>query len=163
MLLQCDLQSLTLSAGTELQLSSQSMSVIASLTGLTRLELASYSALHHVELLQQLQLSELVMKYCQNWESTLLVPGALTNLRRLHVEDFLSLKYCSNYNEQSEALDAAQQLETWSKLLQLPNLQELSGCCTLFEAGLVESSRSWRSRSCPELPFEVTNVMWRIP
>ena len=159
----CDLQSLTLSAGAELQLTATSMAAIASVTALTRLELASFTALESVEQLHSLGLAELVLKYCKNWERALFVPGALMSLRRLHVEDSLSLKYRHSWEGEPEAsaLSHRDWLDTWSILLRLPQLCELSGCCKLFEVGLRESSRSWRDRMRPELPFQVADVAWK--
>ena len=139
------------------------MAAIANVTALTRLELASFTVLQSVEQLQSLGLSDLVLKYCKNWERALFVPGALMSLRRLHVEDTLSLKYRHSWEGEPEAsaFSQGEWLDTWRTLLQLPELCELSGCCKLFEVGLRESSRSWQDRRHPELPFQITDVAWK--
>ena len=162
-LLHCNLKSLTLSAATKYRLSAQSIAAIAGLTALTRLELVSYGAPENAEQLHGLAVSELVLKYCQDWEAALFVPGSLTALRRLHIEDALSLKYryCWEGELNLAELISEGWLKIWDVLLKLPQLSKLSGCCKLFEAGLAESSRSWQDRACPELPFEVTDVVWK--
>lgn len=124
---------------------------IAGLTGLTRLELSQREgdAVDSIQMLRGLQLQELVLIECSGIEQRLFIPGALTTLRRLHIEesDFISEESMMEIlpeNTRQELRAAG------DSILQLPHLYQVSGMCTLYQMSMQEGLRSWTEALFPE-------------
>ncbi len=122
---------------------------LATLTALTKLELAHLletpqpAELHS---LRQLRLLELRIIDCNRLEESLIVPGALPTLRKLHVEEWMQDRFklakimaeVGDYNVASEAPGFGR------ALLALPDLVEVSGHCPLSVFKILEDKREWK-------------------
>lgn len=103
---------------------------IGSLRALTRLELRGLrpADTQSVPQIRALPLQELVLLGCNNLELQLIVPGRLTSLRRLHIEE---PRYC-----QKRAIEQRHVKDNLTacarNLLSLPQLSQLSGSSALF-------------------------------
>ena len=104
---------------------------IGSLRALTRLELRDFRPAdpRSVPQIRALPLQELVLLGCNNLELQLIVPGRLTSLRRLHIEE---PRYC-----QKRAIEQRHVKDNLTacarNLLSLPQLSQLSGSSALFK------------------------------
>lgn len=125
------------------------------LTGLTRLELTGQNFADNmapiVTNLRKLRLRELVLLNCTQIEQKqLFVPGALTTLTALHIED----SSCSSYTAESlQPVPAGEQKmlrEVGAAVFKLPQLSQISGWCDLFAIGMQQGLRAWDKRALPE-------------
>lgn len=124
------------------------MARVAALGALTSLKLTHYELAHNLDLLQVSGLVELVLIHCRRSEQDLFAPGALTRLRRLHIEED-----CSILAEREAGLEAcdpdclwmAQRLRSIGKIvLGLSNLSCVSGGGELIKIGMKEGLQAWR-------------------
>ena len=122
---------------------------IAGLTSLTKLELNKWQDWFDLEPLQVLPLEELVMIDCNNLEIDLFEHGALTALRKLHIEDSCwkfktDLDGFVVHGQYTEAF--TQQLQQVGEIIMaLPHLQQVSGACSLYKLGIMEEMlQTWR-------------------
>ena len=80
----------------------------------------------------------------------LFVPGALSTLTALHIDD----ARCSSYTAESlEPLPASKRKElkrVGDAVFRLPQLQQLSGWCDIFVIGMKQGLKSWEKRPLPE-------------
>ena len=127
------------------------------LTGLTRLVLIQWDydemSLHSVEVLRQLHLQELVLLDCHQLELDIFIPGALTSLRKLHIEETTSIfingeeegqLYIDNRQDEPVVQSNVQiSKEVAEAVFSLPELFQLSGLCNLFAMGMKEGLRNW--------------------
>ena len=129
---------------------------LARLVELTRLELVQQDQISYSQAaliaLRGLRLQELVLLNCHEMELKLLlsVPGALTTLRKLHIEDPAALSY---QPETCEPLPCGKQKDLKSvgaAIFGLPELQQLSGWCDLFAIGMRHGLRRWKKSAFPE-------------
>ena len=138
---------------------------LASLTGLTRLELVDSRAipLRDIELLRQLQLQELVLINSTAIALKLLVPGALSWLKKLHMED----SGCTSNARAGRECMTAEQLQnlaaTRHAIFQLPELHQLSGMCNLFVAGMRQGKIKWIVTPCAEGTMVSDKASHRCP
>ena len=99
-----------------------------------------------------MELRELVLLNCKQIElkPQLSVPGALTSLTALHIEDAT----CSSYRAESLQPVPASKREELKKvgdaIFRLPQLQQLSGWCDLFAIGMKQGLKSWEKCALPE-------------
>ena len=133
---------------------SQSLRKLASLTELTRLELKALTTDNEEEVgaLRYLQLQELVLINCPDLEWRLFVPGALTRLRKLHIEneDCIAI---GNYRMRNSLLldKKREQLKAAGEIVfQLGELSQISGLCNLFVAGMRQGLGEWDVAALPE-------------
>ena len=114
------------------------------LTRLTRLELLERDgdADNSIEI-RGLQLQELVLIDCKCLAQELFVPGALTTLRKLHIE---ISHFISDESMMKNLPDSRrQELKAVGEItLGLPHLYQVSGACTLFLVGMRQGLKSWR-------------------
>ena len=110
---------------------------IGRLTALTRLEMRYFRPIDYINitLIQALPVQELVFLECRGLEVQLIVPGAFSSLRKLHIEE-------SRYGHSNHT--GKQLTACGSALLSLPHLSQLSGSCALFESGLKDELKGWR-------------------
>ena len=119
------------------------------LTALTRLELIAQAniskALWDIQAIENLPLQELVLLFWRQvqLEPLFSLPGVLTSLRKLHIED----ADCANLP--SDAIKCSskgrqQELERMSEaVFKLPKLCQLSGCSNVFDIGLRLGQGDW--------------------
>ena len=149
-----DLRSLSLQDHRYALWSSRSLPKLASLTGLTRLELiaAGTGDVEEVFLLRDLQLQELVLINCPGLEWKLFVPGALSRLRKLHIEDGGCIAIGSGCRARNHLMfeEERDQLKAAGKVVfQLDELSQISGLCNLFVAGMRRGLRKWDDAALP--------------
>ena len=121
------------------------------LTELTRLELLDddnwRAAPPCFKPLRDLPLQELVILGFSGPEKVLFVPGALSTLRRLHIEDASCLKK-SQGDGQLELDDECALERAAEQIFQLPELYQVSGKCDLFEFAMKQGLKTWREADC---------------
>lgn len=122
------------------------------LRGLTRLELAHIDCSNCCQFLKHLPLQELTFLDCRGAELQLFnkyVPGMLTSLRRLHIED----SACNDDEGHVLYLDPegfpktmreAQLKKTGSVIFCLPHLRSVSGWCQLYKTSMRQGLKSWQ-------------------
>ena len=79
------------------------ISRFATLTGLTKLSLSSVSSSTDAKPLQKLGLRELSLDYCPDIAEALIVPGALTALQTLRLDEFSRKKIGNNFGTSNMA------------------------------------------------------------
>ena len=139
---------------------------IARLTGLTRLELVSYDCAVSFSPLQHLGLIELVLVDCPYIPENLFIPGALTDLQKLHMADLEPPPSPEEFNRDlqtpgSEGYLAAHELRHLGAIvLRLPKLFQLSGRCSLLSVGMADalSASGWHKHRCKR--GSMTNLEW---
>ena len=146
------LQSLSLKENQDSVNRARSLQKLASLTALTRMELEAQLVDQEEEIaaLRNLQLQELALLNCAGLELRLLVPGALTRLRKLHIEEkkLLLGNYTRNpllCDEEREQLKA-----TGEVVFQLKGLSQISGLCNLFAIGMRQGLKEWEEAAFSE-------------
>ena len=162
------LRSLSCTASAQTEPNGITMPHLATLTALTKLELACVlgppqpAELHS---LRQLRLLELRLVNCGRLASSLIVPGALSTLRKLHLEDFMMclLELAEIAAERGAQCVAPEVHEFGRVLLALPDLVEVSGHCGLFVLKILEGCRGWRclTKEVPGLPVAIRGTVWR--
>ena len=120
---------------------------LAILTGVTRLELLERNddADNSIQILRRLQLQELVLIDCRGMAQRLFVPGALTTIKRLHIERSHVISEEHMIEGQADRRQQVRQgLEAVGDVIfSLPNLYQVSGTCTLFLIGMRQGLKSW--------------------
>ena len=146
------LQSLSLNG--DFRRKPQFLQKLASLTGLTRLELKAELADNEEEIaaLRNLRLQELALIESAGLEMKLFVPGALTRLRKLHIEDRNSLLF-DMYPYMRHKLGDREQEQlkrTGDIVLELDGLTQISGRCNVFVVGMRQGLEEWEEAALPE-------------
>lgn len=122
---------------------------LANFSCLTRLELFESKdvAEDSVQILRSLQLQELVLIDCRGLEQKLFVPGALTTLRRLHIEEkncdiaCASLLLDTRYYELGAVGDI---------IWEIAGLEQVSGMCEVFVVGMMRGLSNWEEADLSE-------------
>ena len=130
-------------------------STVARLTNLTTLELRDCGLIQDHRILRMMALRELSLKNCRKPQlSTLFVPGALTALEKLHIEDEDVNNHGGHHvtyigqrravNPDSNLVPKAELKRVGAAILALPNLRQLSGWSLLF-GEMQEGLKNWRA------------------
>ena len=127
-------------------------SAVARLTNLTTLELRDCGLLQDHRILRKMALRELSLRNCRIPQlSTVFVPGFLTALEKLHIEDkgvsnngviYLGQERAGNADSRLEP--AAELRKVGATILALPNLRQLSGWSLLLDE-MAEDLKKWRA------------------
>ena len=148
-----DLQSLSLQKNHSFRPDPPCLQKVASLTKLTRLELKglSKSSDEEIAALRNLQLQELVLLNCADLDLKLFVPGALTTLRKLHIENVNIVPIGSHHMMNEILLDEERdKLKAVGEIVfQLGELSQISGWCNLFKVGMRQGLREWNAADLP--------------
>ena len=146
-----------------------SLDRLASLTALTRLELNTgmlSCTEEEIEAVKNLQLRELVLVNCAGIELKLFVPGALSRLRKLHIEDRKCIAIGSGYRARNELMldkERDKLTATGGIVFQLRELCQISGLCNLFVLGMRRGLRKWDVAALPERPMVSRQTSHRCP
>ena len=139
---------------------------LASLTALTRLELLWFwKEEPKLAALRSLLLQELVLINCPGIEQKLFTPGALTALRKLHIENGQCIALGKFRVSNDPLLDEERdELEATGKVVfQLDELSQISGLCNLFVAGMRQGLREWDAAALPEGTMVSKRARHRCP
>ena len=152
------------------------ISSIALLTGLTRLELASYPCIADFSPLHGLGLVELVLIDCPYIPQGMFSRGAFTSLQKLHIADQDQIPSSEDFHRdlQTPGCDgymvAHQLLHLGGIVLGLPNLRQISGICSLLMLGIADalSAKGWHKgpyeyRSMTKLSWHNDAYTWTRP
>lgn len=102
-------------------------------TSLHRLELIE--APNCLEVQNMTALQELILIDSTDASLSILAPGALRDLRRLHVEESQRYRQDSETGPDHTESEKAKYISFGNAIQSLPNLEQLSGRCQLFEWG----------------------------
>ena len=144
----------------------RTVSAIAKLSALTRLELNGYNLTTRLSALQHLKLQELNLHSSPGAAEAILLPGAMTTLQKLHILEGRDAADVEEYkndlaNTESEGHQSAQKLHQLGQVLfSLPSLVQVSGSCPLFSCAMAEGLKEWSLWKQKQSMFE-KNWVWK--
>lgn len=133
-----NLQSLTYTQACHL--AQTEVTLVGLLSHLTRLELRIHSWWGDCQPLRSLGLVELVIGHCPELEHSLFVPGALTKLQRLHIEESEWLHSYFRGSTQRQQVQG----RIADAIFSLPDLQQVSGKSSILDAAQHDHLVTWQ-------------------